>query len=362
LEVRIMSLLKTSKPSTRRNTLLLMVAGLLLTAPCAVAAAFAPEFDLNNPETWVTRQQDQYQEAAQKLERARAELQHQERELAEQARKNPNSQGEDLEKLHRMEAELQEASARLSHEQDAQVMKETEKGLQQARERLAQAMANQPADEARMREAREKLEQLQRSLPENDQRTREVREQLAQIEKQYMNDARMAQHSQDLLRTQEKIAQQEERLTQEQREKIEEKLTLKERQSEEIEKKYREALEKREVEDRKGKYKIKDKDYEKLIRKDADEQIRKEVEEAYRAEGAREQAELTRLATISMDRAIQIAMSQNPGKVLSCSLGRQKDGQPFYRLVIINGEGDKSSVMHVWVSATDGRILKTEHD
>ena len=65
---------------------------------------------------------------------------------------------------------------------------------------------------------------------------------------------------------------------------------------------------------------------------------------------------------MSMDRAIQIAVSQHPGKVLSCSLGRQKDGQAFYRLVIINGEGGKSSATYVWVSATDGQILKTEHE
>jgi uncharacterized membrane protein YkoI len=63
-----------------------------------------------------------------------------------------------------------------------------------------------------------------------------------------------------------------------------------------------------------------------------------------------------------MDRAIQIAISRYPGKVLSCSLGRQKDGQPFYRLVIINGEGDQTSATHVWVSATDGQILKTEQE
>jgi uncharacterized membrane protein YkoI len=99
-----------------------------------------------------------------------------------------------------------------------------------------------------------------------------------------------------------------------------------------------------------------------VIREDIDMRVRKKLEEAGRDSSSKEQAELAQRATMSMDRAIQIALSQHPGKVLSCSLGRQKDGQVFYRLVIINGEGGKSSATHVWVSATDGRILKTEHE
>lgn len=78
-------------------------------------------------------------------------------------------------------------------------------------------------------------------------------------------------------------------------------------------------------------------------------------------ERARKQAELTRDATLSMDRAIQIATSQVPGKVLACSLGRDGD-KIFYHVVIISGDGDKSTTTYVWVSATDGQILKTEKE
>ena len=46
-------------------------------------------------------------------------------------------------------------------------------------------------------------------------------------------------------------------------------------------------------------------------------------------------------AVLSMDRAIQIATSQVPGKVLACSLGRDGD-KLFYHVVIISGDGDKS--------------------
>lgn len=76
----------------------------------------------------------------------------------------------------------------------------------------------------------------------------------------------------------------------------------------------------------------------------------------------RRQAELARGAVISMDQAIQIATSKYPGKVLACSLGRDKDGPVFYHLVLINTDGDKPTVTYVWLSAIDGTILKTQDE
>ncbi|HEV2904212.1 MAG TPA: TonB family protein, partial [Pyrinomonadaceae bacterium] len=76
----------------------------------------------------------------------------------------------------------------------------------------------------------------------------------------------------------------------------------------------------------------------------------------------RRHAELAQGAVISMDRAIQIATSKYPGKVLACSLGRDKDGPVFYHLVIIVSEGDKTTTKYVWVSAVDGTIIKTEDE
>lgn len=354
LEVRIMSLLKTSKLSARRNTLLLIAASLLLAAPCVAAATFALQFDVNSPEPGISQQQNQRQEASQKLERALAELQRKERELTERMQKNPSPQGQELESLRRLESELQEASAKLNQEQEAQHFKEAAQELKQVDEKFAQIIATHPVDEASMRETQEKLAQLQQSFPENEEK---LREQFAMIEKQYPNANAMAEY---LQRAQAEIQQQKDVLTKEEREKIEERFKY-ERLLEDSAQD-REAREKKEAAERKVQNKIKNKEYEKEIRKDGDMQIRKELEEAGRAGRAKEQAELTRLATISMDRAIQIAISQYPGKVLSCSLGRQKDGQPFYRLVIIKGEGDQASATHVWVSATDGQILKTERE
>ncbi len=89
--------------------------------------------------------------------------------------------------------------------------------------------------------------------------------------------------------------------------------------------------------------------------------MRKDLQQQGREERARRQAELTRGAVLTMDRAIQIATSQVPGKVLACSLGRDED-KLFYHVVIITGDGDKSTATYVYVSAIDGQILKTEKE
>ena len=85
---------------------------------------------------------------------------------------------------------------------------------------------------------------------------------------------------------------------------------------------------------------------------------REMTEQQGRAERARD---LTRGAVLSMDRAIQIATSLVPGKVLACSLGRDGD-KIFYHVIIIGGDGDKSTTTYVWVSALDGQVLKTEKE
>lgn len=98
------------------------------------------------------------------------------------------------------------------------------------------------------------------------------------------------------------------------------------------------------------------KEYEKQLRRS------KDLDAGGREERARKHSELTNSASISMDRAIQIATSQFPGKVLACSLGRDGEGRVFYHLVIIATEGDKSITRYVWVNAVDGQILKNEKE
>jgi len=82
---------------------------------------------------------------------------------------------------------------------------------------------------------------------------------------------------------------------------------------------------------------------------------------------AMQKAELARQARISMDQAIQIATSQQPGKVLECSLNGEhweapgklaKDGVVFYHVVILSGDDSNPLTTHVMVNAVDGTIFK----
>jgi beta-lactamase regulating signal transducer with metallopeptidase domain/uncharacterized membrane protein YkoI len=78
------------------------------------------------------------------------------------------------------------------------------------------------------------------------------------------------------------------------------------------------------------------------------------------------QAELARLAKVSMDQAIQIATAQQPGKVLECALMGEhwespvklaKDGQVIYHVVILSGDESNPTRTHVLVNAVDGTII-----
>jgi uncharacterized membrane protein YkoI len=108
------------------------------------------------------------------------------------------------------------------------------------------------------------------------------------------------------------------------------------------------------------------------IEREQDPQVREEMERKIKLEmemRAARQAALVRLAKINMDQAIQIATSQQPGKVLLCSLEAShweapgklaNDGFVFYHVMIAN-EADAGAT-HVWVNAIDGTIIKTEKE
>ena len=108
------------------------------------------------------------------------------------------------------------------------------------------------------------------------------------------------------------------------------------------------------------------------IRMTQDPAFREEMERKQKVEmEMREvrQAALIRLAKINMDQAIQIATSQQPGKVLECTLDANHwkepgkladDGFVFYRVIIAN-ENTEGAAM-VWVNAVDGSIMKTEKE
>jgi beta-lactamase regulating signal transducer with metallopeptidase domain len=94
---------------------------------------------------------------------------------------------------------------------------------------------------------------------------------------------------------------------------------------------------------------------------------RKEVELEMRAI---RQAALIKLARINMDQAIQIATSQQPGKVMLATLDAKgweepgklgKDGMVFYHVVIAD-EAVEGAQTHVFVNAVDGTLIKTEKE
>src|SRR5215213_3035104 len=81
------------------------------------------------------------------------------------------------------------------------------------------------------------------------------------------------------------------------------------------------------------------------------------------------QAALIRLSQINMDQAIQIATSQQPGKVMVCTLDAtgweepgklSKDGMVFYRVVI--ADEASGGATHILVNAIDGTIIKSEKE
>jgi beta-lactamase regulating signal transducer with metallopeptidase domain len=96
-------------------------------------------------------------------------------------------------------------------------------------------------------------------------------------------------------------------------------------------------------------------------------QRKREVEMEMRAI---RQGALVRLSRLTMDQAIQIATSQNPGKVMECHLDADKweepgklakDGVVFYRVVIAD-ETIPGGATHVWVNAVDGTVIKSEKE
>ena len=83
------------------------------------------------------------------------------------------------------------------------------------------------------------------------------------------------------------------------------------------------------------------------------------------------QAALLRLARIPMDQAIQIAVSQQPGKVIQSSLGARgweepgklaKDGEVFYHVIVLSGDENIPTRTHVWVNAIDGSVMRSEKE
>lgn len=392
LEVRIMSLLNSTNLTARRRRGLLIAAALLLATPCIAATSFALNVDIDRQEPRVTQSQQSDQKLErQKQERAREELKRAARELKEKIQVAPESQRADAEAKLREVQENLELHEQVLKQYEQQKREKDEKKLEGLRETLAQMEKNQPVDEARYKELRQELAKIEGR--DTTAAEREAREKLAQlyqssgdrkarviyrVDPEYSEDARAKKIEGTVvlgltidhdglpqnIQVKKSLYPSLDQSAIETVRKWRFEPALKNGQpvsmwvSVEVyfalDSRSKEELETRAAQER-----------EELTNK-ANAQIyetrrRKEREEQGQEERARKQAELTRGAVLSMDRAIQIATSQVPGKVLACSLGRDGD-KLFYHVVIIGGDGDKTTATYVWVSAIDGQILKTEKD
>lgn len=391
LEVRIMSLLNSTKLSVGRKRVLLIAAALLLATPCIAATSLALNFDIDRQEPRVTlsQQTDQKLER-QDQERVREELTRAAQQLREQARVAPESKRAEIEAKLREVQENLELHERVLKQYEQQKREKDEKKLEGLRETLAQVEKSQPVDEARYKELVQELAKIEgRDTAESE---REAREKLAQlyqssgdrkakviyrVDPEYTEDARAKKIEGTVvlgltidhdglpqsIQVKKSLYPSLDQSAIETVRKWRFEPALKSGQpvsmwvSVEVyfalDSRSKEELEKRAAEERELTNKVDGQMYE--------TRRRKEREDQGQEERARKQAELTRGAVLSMDRAIQIATSQVPGKVLACSLGRDGD-KLFYHVVIISSDGDKNTATYVWVSAIDGQILKTEKD
>ena len=112
-------------------------------------------------------------------------------------------------------------------------------------------------------------------------------------------------------------------------------------------------------------------------RAERDPEFRAKMEElearrrAEREMEAKHEALLARMAKFTMDQAIQIAISQQPGKVLQCSLVGEhwveptqlaKDSRVLYHVIILTGDESNPTKAHVLIDAIDGSVLKIEKE
>jgi TonB family protein len=389
LEVRIMSLLKTPKLTARRKRLMLIAATLLLVAPCVAATSFALALDIDRQEPTATATNEKTDR--QKQEREREELKRAVRELKEKAQAAPASQRAEAEaRLLEVQRNL-ELHDRLLQEYDTR-REQKEKKIQELRENLAQLEKNRPADEARMKDVQKQIAEMetlytaereravQQSIaemqaPQTDRKARVI----YRVEPEYPLDAREKKIEGTVVLT---LTVDHEGLPQN--------IKVKKSVYPSLDQSAIEAARKMRFEpamkdgqpvsmwisvemdfrtepgqydqQRANEDRLKRELYERERAGGAvDLEMKRRKEQQADEEKARRQADLVRGATLSMDRAIQIATSQVPGKVLACSLGRDGD-KLFYHVVIITTEGEKTAATYVWVSAIDGQILKTEKE
>src|SRR5215510_6400889 len=314
LEERVMTILRRPKISSRRRSLLLVAAMLFFVVPCVAAAPFALRININSRAAAVTAQQD----AKPNGERARVEF------------VSPTP-GDDME-IGALAAWLKKPGEAVERGEVIAEVK-THKGLVKAEaptsgviERLLVQIGEKIPAGAALAIIRAQGQSAGKEVSLAQQEEQKLRE---------LREAALKRKAAELetLRLQERQLQ-DASSTQEQEEK----------------KKLREAEEKLQAE-----REAKERDPELMAHRKLEREIM-----------ARRQAELAKKANITMQQAIQIAMSQQSGTIMECRLiGERPAGerdQVLYILTIVSGDEPESASTHMLISAVDGRIARTWKD
>jgi TonB family protein len=310
LEVRIMSLLGRTKLSVRRNRFFLLASLVLLALPCAAAASFGFHVNVNQS----LSQEPEIGQPNQRERKARL-IYHTEAAYTDDARAK-NIEGK---------VGLSITVGTDGGVRDVEVTKPLYPSLDQSAVAAARTWRFEPYVKDGQPTAKQMSVEVYFS-PQQDKRAREEQEMKERAEKE----------------------------DQELRERIEKET------NQEIKAKLQAILERRMEERAKGGYKIEGRA---VYLADGEGAAREREQEAKR------NAELARMAKISMEQAIQIAVSQNPGKVLECSLvGEHWEGSGelakpslvLYHVVIIGDESKPAA--HVLVNALDGTIFRADKE
>jgi TonB family protein len=408
LEGRIMSLLKSRKLTGRRKNVLLLIASLLLAVPCIAATPFALSFEIKRPEPTVSGQSRE-QDEQEKQARLRAELLEQVEKLKEEERVTTPSALSEVElRLREVQRFLEEHERLIQQDQgqDPKAKAEVEARLRQVQQnleehkRLLQEYQEKGSDFEKAREAHKKLSELlakyqesaqmreaqqyveAQKLPEQQYRETRKPRVIRRVEPVYPADARDKNikgsvvltmvvdregNPQDIKIWRSLYPSMDQAAIEAARQmRFEPALKDGQRVSETLLVEFYFSTQTKHVEVMgygegkgagSGQGTGEGAGYANDVR-----EMRRRKEQDTQDDRTRKHVELAQGAVISMDRAIQIAMSKYPGKVLACSLGRDKDGPVFYHLVMVVTEGDKTVTKYVWISAIDGTILKTEDE
>ncbi|HXT64857.1 MAG TPA: TonB family protein [Pyrinomonadaceae bacterium] len=389
LEVRIMSLLNSKNRSHRSPRILLIAAALILIAPCVVGAKLALQLDVYAQEPTAT-QNGPEKEAQRRHQQLLSELQQQSNELNEKLKVADATQRKELERqLTEVQKNLEE------HERAAADLRSQQESVEKLRALIDNYTNSKSPDPEQLKKLEADLAKIESEYPRNDALLREANEKLARLERQSQNrkvtliyrvepdytpDARDKQIEgtvvlgltvgHDGLPQSIQIKKSlfpsldESAVNAVRKWRFEPALKDAQPVSMYLQVEFYFAPDARQTDLRGQEEREKveserantDSNGEVLVTRRSKERQEQEQEER-----ERRQSELTRDAVVPMDRAIQIATTQVPGKVLACSLGRDGDSL-FYHVVIVSTDGNQTAATEVWVSATDGHVIKTEKE